>query len=65
MIMMLYRRPWPSLQLTGQAGFWHPTSPEAAKGGGEVPREGKIGSGRRGDSATASCRLANGPGGGC
>ena len=24
MIMMPYRRPWPSPQLTSQAGFWHP-----------------------------------------
>jgi hypothetical protein len=27
MIMMLYGRRWPSLQLTSQAGFWHPTGP--------------------------------------
>jgi hypothetical protein len=24
MIMMPYRRPWPSPQLTGQTDFWHP-----------------------------------------
>jgi hypothetical protein len=25
MIMMPYDQPWPSLQLTGHADFWHPT----------------------------------------
>jgi len=25
MIMMPYGWPWPSLQLKGQAEFWHPT----------------------------------------
>ena len=25
MIMMPYNQPWPSLQLTGHADFWHPT----------------------------------------
>jgi hypothetical protein len=31
MIMMPYRRPWPSPQLTGQADFWHPTRADARR----------------------------------
>ncbi len=62
MIMMTYSWRWSSLQLTGQADFWHPTGSAAPRPAGRArarhkPRGRRAGA-RRGDAGRHSLQTS-------